>query len=31
MYNAEDDIKLYCMDVRTINEYIDKVYSDSEP
>ena len=30
MYNAEDDIKLYCMDVRTINEYIDKVYSDSE-
>lgn len=24
MYNAEDDIKLYCMDVRTINEYIEK-------
>lgn len=30
MYNAEDDIKLYCMDVSTINEYIEKSYSASE-
>ena len=30
MSNAEDDTKLYCMDVHTINEYIEKSYSDSE-
>ena len=27
---SEDDTKLYCMDVHTINEYIEKTYSDSE-
>ena len=26
---SEDDTKLYCMDVHTINEYIEKTYSDS--
>ena len=30
MSNAEDDTKLYCMDVHKINEYIENTYSDSE-